>query len=112
MSAVFRATASARTLKPSTSASEVLASEISVLLIAPTPEEITLAKVISSGVGAINNTDISLASTSDALVLGFNVRADAVARKTADTEGVRIEYYSIIYNLIDDIKALMSSIRL
>jgi translation initiation factor IF-2 len=64
-------------------------------------------KVVSSGVGAINNTDISLASASEAIVLGFNVRADAVARKTADTEGVRIEYYSIIYNLIDDIKAIM-----
>ena len=64
-------------------------------------------KVVSSGVGAINNTDISLASASDAIVLGFNVRADAVARKTADTEGVKIEYYSIIYNLIDDIKAIM-----
>jgi translation initiation factor IF-2 len=64
-------------------------------------------KVISSGVGAINNTDISLASTSDAIVLGFNVRADAVARKTADTENIRIEYYSIIYNLIDDMKAIM-----
>ena len=64
-------------------------------------------KVVSSGVGAINNTDISLASASEAIVLGFNVRADAVARKTADTEGVKIEYYSIIYNLIDDIKAIM-----
>jgi len=64
-------------------------------------------KVISSGVGAINNTDISLASTSDAIVFGFNVRADAVARKTSDTEGVRIEYYSVIYNLIDDLKAIM-----
>mgnify|MGYP001030639992 FL=1 len=65
-------------------------------------------KVVSSGVGGINNTDVSLASASDAIVLGFNVRADAVARKTADTEGVRIEYYSIIYNLIDDIKGIMS----
>ncbi|HIL42662.1 MAG TPA: translation initiation factor IF-2 [Gammaproteobacteria bacterium] len=65
-------------------------------------------KVVSSGVGGINNTDVTLASTSDALVLGFNVRADAVARKTADNEGVRIEYYSIIYNLIDDVKAIMS----
>jgi len=65
-------------------------------------------KVVSSGVGGINNTDINLAATSDALVLGFNVRADAVARKTADNEGVRIEYYSIIYNLIDDVKAIMS----
>ncbi|MCS5591745.1 MAG: translation initiation factor IF-2 [Gammaproteobacteria bacterium] len=65
-------------------------------------------KVVSSGVGGINNTDIALAGASEAIVLGFNVRADAVARKTADTEGVRIEYYSIIYNLIDDIKGIMS----
>jgi translation initiation factor IF-2 len=67
-------------------------------------------KVISSGVGGINNTDISLATTSEALVLGFNVRADAMARKMADNEGVRIEYYSIIYNLIDDVKAIMSGL--
>ena len=67
-------------------------------------------KVVSSGVGGINNTDITLAATSEALVLGFNVRADAVARKTADNEGVRIEYYSIIYNLIDDVKAIMSGL--
>jgi translation initiation factor IF-2 len=67
-------------------------------------------KVVSSGVGGINNTDITLAATSGALVLGFNVRADAVARKTADNEGVRIEYYSIIYNLIDDVKAIMSGL--
>ncbi|MBT3744612.1 MAG: translation initiation factor IF-2, partial [Candidatus Thioglobus sp.] len=67
-------------------------------------------KVVSSGVGGINNTDITLAATSGALVLGFNVRADAVARKTADSEGVRIEYYSIIYNLIDDVKAIMSGL--
>jgi len=64
--------------------------------------------VVASGVGGINNTDITMAATSEALVLGFNVRADAVARKTADNEGVRIEYYSIIYNLIDDVKAIMS----
>ena len=64
-------------------------------------------KVVSSGVGAINNTDISLAGASEAIVLGFNVRADAVARKSAEEEGVRIEYYSIIYNLIDDIKSIM-----
>ncbi|WXU00508.1 MAG: Translation initiation factor IF-2 [Catillopecten margaritatus gill symbiont] len=67
-------------------------------------------KVVSSGVGGINNTDITLAATSEALVLGFNVRADSVARKTADSEGVRIEYYSIIYNLIDDVKAIMSGL--
>ncbi len=67
-------------------------------------------KVVASGVGGISNTDIALAAASDALVLGFNVRADAVARKTADEEGVRIEYYSIIYNLIDDVKAIMSGL--
>ncbi len=67
-------------------------------------------KVVSSGVGGINNTDITLAAASEALVLGFNVRADAVARKTADNEGVRIEYYSVIYNLIDDVKAIMSGL--
>jgi translation initiation factor IF-2 len=67
-------------------------------------------KVVSSGVGAINNTDISLASASEAIVLGFNVRADAVAKKAADVEGVKIEYYSIIYNLIDDIKAIMGGL--
>ncbi len=67
-------------------------------------------KVVSSGVGAINNTDISLASASEAIVLGFNVRADAVAKKAADAEGVKIEYYSIIYNLIDDIKAIMGGL--
>ncbi len=65
-------------------------------------------RIIASGVGGINNTDISLAAASNALVLGFNVRADALARKSADFEGVRIEYYSIIYNLIDDVKAIMS----
>jgi translation initiation factor IF-2 len=67
-------------------------------------------KVVSSGVGGINNTDINLAATSNALVLGFNVRADAVARRTAIDENVRIEYYSIIYNLIDDVKAIMSGL--
>lgn len=67
-------------------------------------------KVVSSGVGGINNTDITLAATSNALVLGFNVRADAMARRSADVEGVKIEYYSIIYNLIDDVKAIMSGL--
>ncbi|KAA0446046.1 MAG: translation initiation factor IF-2 [Candidatus Thioglobus sp.] len=66
--------------------------------------------VVSSGVGGINNADVTLAATSGALVLGFNVRADSMARKTADSEGVNIEYYSIIYNLIDDVKAIMGGL--
>ena len=65
-------------------------------------------KIIFSGVGAINNTDIMLAATYKAFVFGFNVRADSVARKTVEQEDVTIEYYSIIYNLIDDVKAIMS----
>jgi translation initiation factor IF-2 len=65
-------------------------------------------KIVSSGVGAISNNDVILANTSDALILGFNVRADSVARRDAATMNVKIEYYSIIYNLIDDVKAIMS----
>jgi translation initiation factor IF-2 len=66
-------------------------------------------KVIFSGVGDINNTDIVLASTANALVIGFNVRTDAIARKTAIFEGLEIKCYSIIYDLIDDVKAVIKS---
>ena len=65
-------------------------------------------KIISNGVGAISNTDVVLAETSNAAILGFNVRADSVARKEAANLGVKIEYYSVIYNLIDDVRAMMS----
>jgi translation initiation factor IF-2 len=65
-------------------------------------------KIVSSGVGAISNTDVVLAETSNAVILGFNVRADSVAKKEAANLGVKIEYYSVIYNLIDDVKAMMS----
>lgn len=67
-------------------------------------------KIVSSGVGAINNTDITLAQASGSLVLGFNVRADNVARRESLIQNVRIEYYSIIYNLIDDIRAIMNGL--
>jgi translation initiation factor IF-2 len=66
--------------------------------------------VVSQGVGGITESDVILAKTSKALVLGFNVRADAVARKTAENEAVDIRYYSIIYNLIDDVKDSMSGL--
>ncbi|SFV65863.1 Translation initiation factor 2 [hydrothermal vent metagenome] len=66
--------------------------------------------IVSDGVGGITESDIVLAKTSDAIVLGFNVRADAVARKMAENEGVDIRYYSIIYNLIDDVKDAMSGL--
>lgn len=67
-------------------------------------------KVISGGVGVVTETDINLASAAGALVVGFNVRADATAREKAEQAGIEIRYYSIIYNLIDDIKAAMSGL--
>jgi len=64
--------------------------------------------IISAGVGGITETDISLASASQAIVIGFNVRADAAGRKAVEKEGVDLRYYSIIYEVIDDVKAAMS----
>jgi len=61
-------------------------------------------RIISSGVGGINETDISLAAASNAIVIGFNVRADAAARRSAAERGVGLNYYSIIYELIDEVK--------
>jgi translation initiation factor IF-2 len=70
-------------------------------------EEIRVT-VVSSGVGGITETDMNLAITAKAVVIGFNVRADASARKLADEEEIEFRYYSIIYDLIDDVKAAMS----
>jgi len=64
--------------------------------------------IVSSGVGGITETDMNLAHASKAVVIGFNVRADASARKIANEEEIEIRYYSIIYDLIDDVKAAMS----
>jgi len=64
--------------------------------------------IVSSGVGGITETDMNLAHASKAVVIGFNVRADASARKLANEEEIEIRYYSIIYDLIDDVKAAMS----
>lgn len=66
--------------------------------------------VLMSGVGGINESDINLASTSSAIVIGFNVRADAAARKTAGEQDVEIRYYSVIYEMLDDVKAAMSGL--
>nr|WP_315043544.1 translation initiation factor IF-2 [uncultured Moraxella sp.] len=67
-------------------------------------------KVISSGVGPISESDVVLAESSEAVLLGFNVRADAAARRKADEAGLDIRYYSVIYGLIDDVKAAMSGL--
>ena len=65
-------------------------------------------EIISSGVGGITESDISLAMASKGMVIGFNVRADASARKLVDEEGIDLRYYSVIYDVIDDVKVLMS----
>ncbi len=64
-------------------------------------------KIIASGVGGINEGDVNLASNAKAILIGFNVRADNVARKLAEEEGLKLHYYSIIYELIDHIKQAM-----
>ncbi|MCG6890005.1 MAG: translation initiation factor IF-2 [Gammaproteobacteria bacterium] len=66
------------------------------------------AKMIATGVGGINESDVNLAAASNAIVIGFNVRADAAAKRVAGDYGVEIRYYSVIYDIIDDIKAVMS----
>jgi len=65
-------------------------------------------KVISSGVGGITESDVVLAAASNAMVVGFNVRADSTARKVIKDSGVDVRYYSIIYEAIDDVKALIN----
>ncbi len=64
--------------------------------------------VVASGVGGITETDVNLAAASNAIIIGFNVRADATARKIAENEAVEIRYYSIIYEVIDEVRAAMS----
>ena len=64
--------------------------------------------VVVAGVGGITENDVNLALTSGAIVLGFNVRADASARKLSETESVEIRYYSIIYQLLDEVKGALS----
>ncbi len=64
--------------------------------------------VLHSGVGGINETDVGLARASGALIIGFNVRANPQAREMAKRDGVEIRYYSIIYDLTDDMKAVLS----
>lgn len=64
--------------------------------------------VVAGGVGGITETDISLAITSNAVIFGFNTRADAKARGLSENEGVELRYYNVIYDLIDDVKAALS----
>lgn len=65
-------------------------------------------RILSSGVGAISESDVTLARASGAMIIAFNVRANAQAREMARRDGVDIRYYSIIYNVVDDVKAALS----
>ena len=66
-----------------------------------------VVKIIHGGVGAINESDVSLASASNAIIIGFNVRPDATAKETAEREGVDIRLYRVIYSAIEDVEAAM-----
>jgi translation initiation factor IF-2 len=68
------------------------------------------ARIVHAGVGGITESDVVLASASDAVIVGFNVRANAQAKQAAEQQGVEIRYYNIIYDLVDDIKAAMSGL--
>lgn len=65
-------------------------------------------KIVGSGVGGITETDATLAAASNAILVGFNVRADAAARRVVESESLDLRYYSVIYNLIDEVKAAMA----
>lgn len=69
-------------------------------------EEVVI-KIIHGGVGAINESDVILASASNAIIIGFNVRPDATAKEIADREGVDLRLYRVIYNAIEDVEAAM-----
>ena len=69
--------------------------------------EEVVVKIIHGGVGAINESDVSLAAASNAIVIGFNVRVDATAKATADHEGVDVRLYRVIYQAIEDVEAAM-----
>ena len=66
------------------------------------------ARIIHAGVGGITESDVGLAATSGAVILGFNVRANAQAREAAERDGVEIRYYAVIYDLVDEVKQAMS----
>ena len=66
--------------------------------------------LVATGVGGITESDANLASTSGAIILGFNVRADVAARRVVDDKGIDLRYYSVIYELIDDVKKAISGL--
>ena len=71
-------------------------------------EEDVKVKVVSSGVGGINESDVNLAVASNAIIIGFNVRADGSSKQLIEDNNIELKYYSVIYNAIDDVKAAAS----
>jgi translation initiation factor IF-2 len=72
--------------------------------------EEVMVRILHTGIGAINESDITLASTTNAFIVGFNVRANPQARDMSAKMGVQVRYYSIIYNIIDDAKAILGGL--
>ncbi len=68
------------------------------------------ARIVHSAVGQITESDVALANAAKAIIVGFNVRANAQAKQAADSQGIEIRYYNIIYDLVDDVKAAMSGL--
>ena len=85
------------------------AEALSEALLKLSGEEISV-NIISAGVGGITESDINLALASNGMVIGFNVRVDGAARKLVDEEGVDLRYYSVIYDVIDDVKAAINGL--
>ncbi len=67
-------------------------------------------KVVASGVGGITESDANLATASDAIIMGFNVRADGAAKRIIEEEGLDLHYYSVIYEAIDDVKKAIAGL--
>jgi translation initiation factor IF-2 len=78
--------------------------------IAKLPQDEVSVNVIHSGVGGINESDVMLASASEAIIIGFNVRPVGAARDVADREGVEIRNYSVIYRVIEELRAAMQGL--
>jgi translation initiation factor IF-2 len=78
--------------------------------IARLPQDEVQVNVIRSGVGGINESDVMLAAASEAVIIGFNVRPVGDAREVADREGVEIRHYSVIYQVLDDLRAAMQGL--
>lgn len=85
------------------------AEALSEALLKLSGEEVSV-NIISAGVGGITESDINLALASSGMVIGFNVRVDGAARKLVDEEGVDLRYYSVIYDVIDDVKAAINGL--